>query len=171
MDYQILFISTVSLSTVSIYYGLGRHIYYLDLYQITEATKWNWIVRPIDIMSIPFAKVSISLFILRLLGPADKWQKWFLYVNMTLFTVVSLLGSILTFIQCDPPRALWDTVSHATCWNPAVDADWATFTSVYSAFLDLALAIVPFSFLWRIQTKRSLRRKVSLHLIISAGIL
>lgn len=162
---------TVSLCTVSIYYGLGRHTYYLDSDQIRHAQKWNWIVRPTGIMSIPFAKISISLFILRLLGPADKWQRWFLFVNMVLFSIVSILGCILTFVQCDPPRALWEEVSNATCWDPAIDLDWATFSSTYSAFLDLALAIVPYSFLWAGRKNRSLRRKVSLHLIISAGIL
>lgn len=83
-------------------------------------------------MAITTAKMSVALLILRLLGPSAVRRKWSLYVTICLTFVIGALACILTFVQCNPPRALWEPPSQvpgAKCWNPKIQANYATFSS------------------------------------------
>ncbi|KAF7528052.1 hypothetical protein G7054_g10244 [Neopestalotiopsis clavispora] len=165
----ILFVIALGCCTVLVHYGLGRHAAWLPASDIAQVAKWNWIIQPFGIMDLPFVKLSISVLFLKLLGPKDKWQRWFLYVNMVLFTIVFVLASIFSFVQCNPPRALWEVVPGSSCWDPAIQANWGTFGSSYSAFLDFALALLPITILRGLQM--SLKKKISLAALLSAGVL
>ena len=166
---QILFLCTMAICTILVHNGLGRHIYYLSPEDIAQVLKWNWIVQPFGIMVLPFAKTSVSLLLLRLLGPKTKWQKWLIYLNIALMMFIFTLASILSFVQCNPPRALWEAVPGATCWDPSIQADYATFGSAYSAFADFFLALLPITILWNL--KMSPLKKFSLCILLSVGVL
>jgi hypothetical protein len=150
-------------------YGLGRHQDALTPSDILQVAKWNWIPQPFSIMNLAFVKLSISFLLLRILGPHAKWSKLFLHVNMVLFTLTMVVASILTFVQCDPPRALWEPVPGAKCWDPSIQAGYATFGGSYSAFLDFALALLPLTILRGL--KLSLRKKMAIAMLLGAGIL
>lgn len=88
---------------------------------------------------------------------------------MVLFTITMVVASILTFVQCDPPRALWEPVPGAKCWDPSIKAGYATFGGAYSAFLDFALALLPLTILRGLSM--SLRKKMALAGLLGAGVL
>lgn len=74
--------------------------------------------------------MSVAFLILRLVGPSTFWRKWSLYTSIGLI-FIGALASILTFVQCSPPRALWEgpqNVPGAKCWNPKSQSDFAIFT-------------------------------------------
>lgn len=149
---QFLFYAALACSSVLVHYRLGRHQDTLTPADILHVAKWNWIPQPFSIMNLAFVKLSISFLLLLILGPHTKWSKLFLHVNMVLFKITMIVASILTFVQCDPPRALWEPVPGATCWDPAIQAGYATFGGDYSAFLDFALALLPLTILRGLST-------------------
>lgn len=107
-------------------------MYYLTQSEIEYTTKVTWIENPLGIMALVTAKISVAFLILRLIGPSTVWRKWSLYVSIVLNFVIAVLACILTFVQCNPPRALWEAPSQvpgAKCWNPKHQADYAIFTS------------------------------------------
>jgi len=111
-------------------HGGGRHLYYLKPGEIEYATKVTWIENPLGIMCLGVAKISVAFLMLRLIGPAIVWRKWCLYLSIILTFIIGSLASILTFVQCNPPRALRKAPSQvpgAKRWNPKVQSDFATF--------------------------------------------
>lgn len=77
----------------------------------------------------PFGKISVSIFLIKLMGPNDFWRKWFLYVNMVVFSILACLCVIFTYAQCNPSRALWEMVPGAKCWKTEVQVNFSIFTT------------------------------------------
>ncbi|KAI9655764.1 MAG: hypothetical protein M1821_005199 [Bathelium mastoideum] len=137
-DYMMLFTLALFLilaGFVTYYASIGgcRHLFYLTPTQQLLAVKYNWITQPWGIFGFGTGKISVALLILRILGPNIFWRKWILYVTMAVVFTTTSLACILTFVQCDPPRALWTpqlVAEHkATCWNPKAQSDYAIFFS------------------------------------------
>ena len=96
-------------------------------------------------MSLTTAKMSVAFLILRLVGPSTFWRKWLLYTSIGLTFIIGTLASILTFVQCNPPRALWEgpqNVTGAKCWNPKSQSDFAIFTGSRFEITNFSLAIM-----------------------------
>ncbi|KAL1877878.1 hypothetical protein Daus18300_002231 [Diaporthe australafricana] len=163
------FYAALACSSVLVHYGLGRHEASLTTAEVAQVAKWDWIPQPFSIMNLAFVKLSISFLLLRIIGPQARWSKWFLYVNMVLFTTTMIVASILTFVQCDPPRALWEEVPGAKCWDASIQAGFATFGGAYSAFMDFALALLPLTILRGLTM--SMKKKIALAVLLGAGIL
>ena len=127
---QVLYISTTIAETFAATNGGGRHLYYLKPADVQLVTKVTWIENPLGIMALAIAKMSVAFLILRLIGPSTRWRKWSLYLSIVLTFIIGALACILTFAQCNPPRALWEPteVPWAKCWKPSVQSDFAIFT-------------------------------------------
>lgn len=127
---QILYTSTTIAETFAVTNGAGRHLYYLKPPDIQLVTKITWIENPLGIMALAIAKMSVAFLILRLIGPSTRWRKWSLYLSIGLTFTIGALACILTFAQCNPPRALWEPtkVPWAICWKPSVQSNYAIFT-------------------------------------------
>ena len=168
--------------------GGARHLYYLDPHQITTAVKYNWMIQPFGIMCIAVGKLAVGFLILRLLDSRSKWRKWFLYITLTITIVTSAVCCVINFVQCSPPRALWEKVPGSSCWNPKVQTDYALAISSkpasvmmlhiktdalfglgWNTFMDFALAIVPVTIIWNLQL--DITKKICLCCLLSLGIL
>ena len=135
---QILFIATTTAETFNATHGGGRHLYYMTPAEIEFAIKLIWIENPLDIVGLAAAKMSVACLMLRLIGPSIFWRKWLLHLSIVMTSIIGALCAIMTFVQCNPPRALWEPASNvpgATCWNPKVQTDFAIFSG---STLDLA---------------------------------
>ena len=107
--------------------GGARHVYYLSEEQTIEAVKWSWISQPWGIFLFATGKASVAILLLRIIGPNTLWRKWILYGVIASVFIVNSLGCIFTFVQCNPPRALWTPGLPAKCWNPNVQAHFNYF--------------------------------------------
>ncbi|KAI1370105.1 hypothetical protein F4677DRAFT_439255 [Hypoxylon crocopeplum] len=166
---MVLNIVTLSLCTVLVHYGLGRHMYYIPVEHKSEIVRWNWIVQPLGILTLPIGKISVVLLLERIMGQTTTWRRWFLWVNMALFTASMIVSSILSFAQCNPPRALWSQVRGAVCLEPSIQANFATFTCAYSSFLDFVLALIPITFVRKL--RMSIQTKIGLCVLLGMGVL
>ena len=99
--------------------GGARHIYYLNPVQLEIILRYFTINQPFAIMSSAFGKASVAILILRIIGPNTFWRKWFLYINLGLYMLISALCSIFAFVRCSPVRALWEVqlLPTAKCWS------------------------------------------------------
>ena len=134
---QVLFFVLTILVTLMAGKGGARHIYYLDPPHISTVVKYNWICQPFGIMSVAIGKLAVGLLILRILGSRTFWRKWFLYSSLTFTVLISASCCIINFVQCDPPRALWEQVPGSSCWDPSKQLDYSLFIS--SKFLPVTV--------------------------------
>ena len=129
---QLLFLGLTISTTFMALKGGERHAIYLSIAQLRSVVRLNWISQGFGIMTFGTSKVSIALLVLRFTGPGNVWQKRSLYFCMISSMLVNSLGAIITFVQCNPPRALWEEVPNSRCWNPKVQSGFAIFTSCKS---------------------------------------
>lgn len=175
----------VSIATPEVYYGTGRHVYYLSAHQRVMAVKLNWVTQAFHIMSTCFGKISIVILMLRIIGNSKR-QAWFLYSIISALFVISVVCVAFIFAQCTPASTLWDPAVVGKCWSPVVQQNYGYFTAcmceipkyiyapadpsqAYSSFTDFILALFPITVLWDLQMK--IRVKVSLAIIMGLGIL
>lgn len=74
-------------------------------------------------------KAAVGYLILRVMGNRFVWQKWTIWAAIILTFLLNSVNIILTFAQCDPPRALWEKNVPAKCWDPKVQSDYAFFVA------------------------------------------
>lgn len=122
-------------------WGLGQHMWNLDLQHHIEAIKYNYISEPISIFSVMFGRISFSVTLLRLIGPHDKgkrWAIWFLIIEQILINISTV---IIIFVQCGSHvTAMYNPVAReqpgVKCWSPNVQTYYSYFQSCkFSAFL------------------------------------
>ena len=174
-------------SLCTAYANLGgcRHVQYLTPSQTIQVTEINWINQPFAVLAIATSKVSVALLILRLQGPC-KWRTYLLYfLAISIWTYAAAIV-IVVFTQCRPYTALWteqgvcmpaeDFVyigySYAGKIYSSATAKIITFiyqSTGYAAFQDLALAIIPITFIYKLQL--SLHKRLSLCLVLGVGAL
>lgn len=108
---------------------------------------------------------------------------------MAIFTVMATLCIIFTYAQCNPPRALWEPVPGAKCWNPDSQANFSIATTgenisrhidcrrtcpltsdiAFGALFDYELSLFPLIILWGL--KMPLKRKIGLYVLLSFSVL
>lgn len=108
--------------------GLRGQIY-IHPQKISETIKVKYIVEVLCVFSYATAKASVGCLILRLLPPKSRGRKWIIFSVIVLTFIVNSLNCIINFVQCDPPRALWENKIPAHCWDPKVQVGYDIFTS------------------------------------------
>ncbi|KAK0702006.1 hypothetical protein B0T26DRAFT_744917 [Lasiosphaeria miniovina] len=163
----ILFAIATSFVTYMASIGGSRHVYYLTMEQTLRAVKFSWISQPWAIFCFATGKASVAFLTLRFIGRNTFWRKWILYYIIVTIFIANGLGCIITFVQCDPPRALWTPDIPAKCWDPSVQLHYNYFLSAYNIAADIVLAILPATFISGLNLRRE--KKIALCVLLSLG--
>ena len=161
----------------------------LNSQQRVNSVRLNWISQPFGIMAIGIAKASVACQILRFQSP-NKWRTRVLYFIAWSITLLSVFNCILTFVQCNPPRALWtpELAAIGKCWPPQIFTDYvitqSSMSSVcislfgyaymlispgYDAALDFILVFISTTIIWNL--KLSVARRIQLAALLDTGVL
>jgi len=149
-------------------YGGARHAFFLTPIEASQAVMYNYIANILIISALAFGKISVALLLLRLLPPNSTKARIFLHASWGSVFVIWVALEIVILAMCRPISAFWNPTA-GSCWNPAQVGDWELFTGSYYAFMDLALAAFPVSFLWKLQM--SLPKKIGLCVLLGFGTL
>lgn len=105
---------TNSFLIAAYHHGLGRHIYYLKETEIPVIFKWLWAAEPTNLFAVYLVRVSIALFLLRLVPPKKKYT-WVIWSTITLLTISDIYVFFVFFLQCRPIRKVWNFTAPGTC--------------------------------------------------------
>ncbi|KAE8154662.1 hypothetical protein BDV25DRAFT_171487 [Aspergillus avenaceus] len=153
--------------TISAHYGTGRHANTLTEYQQIMSTKYNWLSQGFHVMSSNWGKVSVAMFLLRIIRKV-KHHKMAICGGMVLLTIINVVCVYTIYGQCTPTAKLWDTSVDGSCWDPGVQKNYAFFQGSSSAFSDLVLALYPLHTIYGLQMARKV--KFGLATVLSLGI-
>lgn len=148
--------------------GGFHHLYYLSQAQIVEVMKWDYILQCFGILAMIPPKVSVSLLIIRVMHPLKGWRFWTIMASIAFMTLISILNAIFTYVQCIPPKALWDHRIRGKCWNPLTQANFSIFQACVMVLVDVILATIPSTIIWRLHM--ALRRRIALCLLLGVGL-
>lgn len=150
--------------------GSGRHAYYLSRQQILEAARWTHVSQPWILLVYSTARISVALLTLRFIGVASFWRRWLLIYVMVSSLIVNVLTIALSLSQCSPRSALWNhNIPGATCWPKNVMMSYTYFLFAYNCFCDVVLALLPATFIYKLQMNSAKKRILTV--VLGLGLL
>ncbi|KAF7518290.1 hypothetical protein PCG10_000530 [Penicillium crustosum] len=160
-----------SLVQVGVSYGLGRHLGDIpNAYQQLQAIKYTVIAPNFSVVSTTTGKVSVTIFLLRLMGQsASAPRRWFLYIMMAVSIAWNVLAIVVIIGFCRPPERIWNPKVDGSCFSLNFQLVAGTSQAAFNAFNDLALAVVPAYIFWHVQLASKM--KVAIISVMGAGIL
>ncbi|KAL4740281.1 hypothetical protein BDV11DRAFT_204471 [Aspergillus similis] len=160
-----------ALTQIAVSHGLGKHeADILDASDRINAAKYTTIAPNFSVLSSVTGKISVVIFLLRLLTLSAKpWQRWFLH-SLTLASVLwNIIGVIAIIGYCRPARKIWLPETEGSCMSPKFQLVAGISQSAFNAFADWALALFPVVLLRKVQLP--LLKKVGVIAVLGAGIL
>lgn len=116
---QILCLGNSVFCTISVHWGLGRHIQLLEPEQISMSIKYVYLCEFFSIMAPCFGRISYAFLLLQLVPPS-KWPKRCLWFVIGLQFVVDVGTVVVSSAQCQPIYEFWGPNPKAHCWNSKV---------------------------------------------------
>ena len=101
------------MTVANTYNGYGRHVYYLNIAQLTEYEKWTFIGEFMSSPSLCLVKVSVALFLLRI-GGLRRWLRALLLAVIALLVSSTFTFVIILSVQCRPIAGNWDPLIRLT---------------------------------------------------------
>lgn len=193
-DYAISVALSMAIATLICFvyetkHAVGRHSPCLAQSDYEMFSKWQYYHSLWVMIGVVVVKISIALFLMRLVPPGRKW-KGFLWavIGMSpaspfaahavltscslVFLVCFCLTCLGTLIfQCTPIAAAWDFSIRAKpstdCFSNDTFTAIGLFNSIINCITDFLLAVVPIPLILKLQVNT--RTKLSLALILSLG--
>ncbi|KAF2658530.1 hypothetical protein K491DRAFT_676349 [Lophiostoma macrostomum CBS 122681] len=144
--------------TISVHWGLGRHIQFLNPEQIKLSIKYVYLCEFFSIMSPCFGRISYAFLLLQIIPPTIGPKRF-------LWTIIG----IQFVVDCQPIYEFWGPNSKDHCWDPRVQQYTGFFQESVCSAVDLVLACFPASLFWKLQMKIS--TKISLSILMGLGVL
>jgi hypothetical protein len=184
---QLVFVGISSVVTYQATLGGFQHMVSVDPQHMTRVGINNYILQTLGIFAFGSGKVSVGCSILRLLPPSSIWRKWIIWFTIVFTFVFNCLNCILTFTQCDPPKALWQPDVPHKCWDPSIQLKISyagssqfpqrfprqpqllTLCVGYNILVDVVLALLPSTLIWKLQI--DLRKRLNLCALLGLGLL
>lgn len=104
---------------VGVSYGLGLHMNDIpDPESQIQAYKYTVIAPNFSVVSTTTGKISVAIFLLRLMGPtASAWRRWFLYILTVISIGMNVLAIIVIMGFCRPPEKIWRPETPGSCFS------------------------------------------------------
>ncbi|MCJ1396091.1 hypothetical protein MMC18_008979 [Xylographa bjoerkii] len=150
-------------------YGAGRHLYYLSLPEKSHVIMYNHFEEMQNLAATCLVKVSVCLFILRLLAGVNGWKlRWTLYTLIAWMTTVTILTFIGILVECIPISSAWDPTVQGDCASDKRVYVLGYILGVTSVLTDIACSAFPIIVFSKLQIDR--RTKVALCCLMSLGL-
>ena len=112
-------LGVASLTTVSCFWGMGRHVDSLTPEQISNAIKWNMISQMVMIQVFGFGKIAVIAFLIRIQEGIQSTRKTLLTAVLYFIAVSNIVLNItqlvLMLLGCTPYQKLWNSDLPGKC--------------------------------------------------------
>jgi hypothetical protein len=180
-------VSTI-LITLACRWGLGKHQNALSYQQKFHAEKLNRIDEAFLVFAPMFARISVAVLVLSILGTTRNWARWLLYtISMSIQTsdrsllilyhtvAIQVIENIIIVVQAwaqchNHPSALWDSSINAEkyCDSHMFEVAMAYLSSGFNSLSDLILTALPAFILLRLDMR--MKTKVALVAVFALGL-
>ncbi|KAI1204202.1 uncharacterized protein F4807DRAFT_448568 [Annulohypoxylon truncatum] len=151
---------------VSVHYGLGQNFWKLSIDDSSDAIFWTYVANSFAITGNAMAKLSMGLFLLRVVQV--RWHKIALWVAVIITTATSIALTIMLWNQTTPIKASWDPLRTPGTWNIRIQP-MSVGLGVWSSICDFFFAIFPWLFIRTLPMSR--REKFMLAGGMSLGVI
>ncbi|KAI1764990.1 hypothetical protein GGR53DRAFT_491734 [Hypoxylon sp. FL1150] len=163
-----ILLSSSILVTLDVRDGFGKHTIDVIAESGIEALGRiglrDHIVGFLTPFAIAWSKTSFAVTLLYIDKGKIKIVIWAIIVSTNLLLTMAAFSFLF---QCTPVEKLWNTMVPGTCW-PNMNIVVGMLASAYSGFMDFVLALLPWSFIWKLNLRRN--EKVGVAAAMSMGI-
>lgn len=152
---------------MSVSYGNGRHMFYLAHADIIEASKWSRATIPPNLMACLMARVSLCLFMLRIVNRVGIY-KLILWAVIFLNSVTTFISIIQLLAGCRPLAKLWNPSGPGVCLPAKVTQAIGLTNATTTIASDWLVALLPILVLKDLNMAR--RTKIALSVLMGTGL-
>jgi len=174
---------------VSVHYGLGQSFWTLHLDNSSNAILWTYVANSFAIVGNALAKLSMGLFLLRVVQL--RWHTVSLWGLIIITCGTSIALTVMLWNQTTPRKASWDPLRTPGTWNISIQplsvglggkssgffryrtecgsVSNSRWCLVWSSICDIIFAIFPWMFIWSLRMPR--REKAMLASGMSLGVM
>ncbi|KAG9196974.1 hypothetical protein G6514_002716 [Epicoccum nigrum] len=162
----ILMLVQVSINQLSINRGYGKHTLDLDLRNFDILMYFGAAELTIYTIAIALSKISFGLTLLRL---TDGWSRIVVYVAISTLAIFAIPATIIPWVQCVPLSKTFVDFIPGHCINKRPSTIYGQFQAIWSALMDVCLAMLPWKILWGLQMRTG--EKIGVCVAMSLGVL
>ncbi|KAI1134631.1 hypothetical protein F5Y05DRAFT_203539 [Hypoxylon sp. FL0543] len=129
---------------VSVHYGLGQNFWTLTIDDTSNAIFWTYVANSFAITGNAMAKLSMGLFLLRVVQV--RWHKIALWAAVIITVATSIALTIMLWNQTTPVKASWDVLRTPGKWNIRIQP-MSVGLGVWSSVCDFFFAAIPWLFI------------------------
>ncbi|KAI1097389.1 hypothetical protein F4804DRAFT_327773 [Jackrogersella minutella] len=129
---------------VSVHYGLGQNFWTLSTDESSNAIFWTYVANSFAIVGNAMAKLSMGLFLLRVVQ--TRWHKIALWTAVVITTTTSVALTIMLWNQTTPIKTSWDPLRTPGKWNIQIQP-MSVGLGVWSSICDFFFAVFPWLFI------------------------
>ena len=113
-------ILVIGFFTTAFHYGVGRHVEYVSTDEITAMNEWIWAGEPVYFTTLSIVKISVSVFLLRLV-PTNRTGFVLILRAVIVSTIcICLCVSFSYLLKCVPAPKIWTADITGRCVNAVV---------------------------------------------------
>ncbi|KAI0390102.1 hypothetical protein F5Y17DRAFT_446246 [Xylariaceae sp. FL0594] len=151
---------------ISVNHGLGRDFWSLSLDDSSLAIFWSYVANTFAILGNAMAKLSMGLFLLRVVQA--RWQRIALWFAVAATAATSAVLAVLLWNQSTPRKASWDPLRTHGTFHLQIQP-LSVGLGVWSSVVDFFFAAFPWLFIWALPSI-SRREKALLSSGMSLGV-
>ncbi|KAK6080874.1 hypothetical protein SCUP234_04972 [Seiridium cupressi] len=151
---------------VAVHYGLGQSFWILSIAESSDAIFWTYVANSFAITGNALAKLSMGLFLLRVVQV--RWQKIVLWAVVFSIVATSIALTIMLWNQTTPVKTSWDPLRTPGKWNIQIQP-MSVGLGVWSSVCDFFFAIFPWLFIWSLRMPQ--KDKIMLATGMSLGVI
>jgi hypothetical protein len=160
-------ITVMVFEIMSVNHGNGRHMFYLDSADITEASKWSRATIPPNLMACLMSRISLCLFMMRIVNHVRTY-KILLWVIISLNSIATFASIIQLLVGCRPLEKLWNPKTPGVCFPAKVTLIIGLTQATTAIASDWVLALLPIMVLKNLNMAR--RTKIALSILMGTGL-
>ncbi|KAF3064266.1 hypothetical protein GL218_00964 [Daldinia childiae] len=151
---------------ISVHYGLGQNFWALSIDDTANSIFWTYVANTFAITGNAMAKLSMGLFLLRVVQV--RWHKIALWTAVVITTATSFILVVMLWNQTTPIKASWDPLRTPGIWNIRIQP-LSVGLGVWSSICDFFFAIFPWLFIRSLPMSQ--REKIMLASGMSLGVI
>jgi len=151
---------------ISVNHGLGQNFWTLSISDSSDAIFWTYVANTFAITGNAMAKLSMGLFLLRVVQV--RWHKIALWTLVFVTVTTSSVLTIMLWNQTTPIKASWDPLRTPGRWHFQIKP-LSVGLGVWSSACDFFFAIFPWLFIWSLRMPQ--REKIMLAGGMSLGVI
>ncbi|KAK6858173.1 hypothetical protein PG995_005872 [Apiospora arundinis] len=151
---------------VAVHHGLGKSFWGLSIAESSDAIFWTYVANSFAITGNAMAKLSMGLFLLRVVQA--RWQQVVLWLAIVVTCGTSIALVVMLWNQTTPIRASWDPLRTPGVWNIQIQP-MSVMLGVWSSAMDFLFAVFPWLFIKELRMPQ--REKVMLAGGMSLGVI